>query len=426
MGIRILFIFTFLTSLLSAQEYENVKIGSRKHTEGRLCEPAIAVNKKDPNKILAAAILDQYFYSEDSGHTWTQDTLRSSYGVWGDPVLVSDKDGAFYYLHLSDPTGENWKSEEILDRIVCQRSDDGGKTWNDGGYMGLDHPKDQDKQWAITDPNNGAIYSTWTQFDKYGSADSIHRSNIMFSKSTNGGEDWSQAIIISEKSGGCIDDDNTTEGAVPAVSRNGEIYVSWSNHGQIYFDRSLDGGITWLEEDKIVAEHHGGWEILIPGLNRANGMPVTVCDISDGPNQGTIYVNWVDDREGNYDVWVSKSTDKGDTWSTPKKVNDDEDGTKDQFFTWISCDPITGNLFCIFYDRRNHKKTKTDVYMAVSEDGGHNWKNIKISEKSFKPNPFVFFGDYNNIDAFNGVVRPIWTHYTKKEMSIWTAIINYK
>ncbi len=419
-----LFLALFLPLGMLAQ-YQNVKIGESAPMRRGICEPSICINKARPHEMVAGAILDRVFYSEDGGQTWKGDTLVSSYGVWGDPVLVSDFEGNVYFLHLSDPTGLNWKSEEILDRIVCQKSTDGGKSWNDGSFMGLDHPKDQDKQWAAVNPLNNTVYTTWTQFDKYGAKEEEFKSNIMFSQSTDGGESWSKALQINQIAGGCLDDDNTTEGAVPCVSPDGEIYVAWSNGGKIYFDRSHDGE-NWLEEDIIVGDHVGGWDIEIPGLQRANGMPVTACDISDGSNRGTIYINWVDDRNGHYDVWLVKSTDQGDSWSEPIKVNDDKK-KRDQFFSWLSCDPVTGYLYTIFYDRRNHKKLETDVYMAYSKDGGETWVNEKISETSFVPDPSVFFGDYNDIEAYNGQVRPIWTRMeVDGSMSIWTALINFE
>jgi Neuraminidase (sialidase) len=92
--------------------------------------------------------------------------------------------------------------------------------------MGLNGDKDQDKPWVDIDRKNGNIYATWTQFDKYGSTILEYRSNIMFSKSTDGGESWSEAIRINEVDGNCIDSDETVEGAVPAVGPDGEIYVS--------------------------------------------------------------------------------------------------------------------------------------------------------------------------------------------------------
>ena len=36
----------------------------------------------------------------------------------------------------------------------------------------------------------------------------------------------------------------------------------------------------------------------------------------------------------------------------------------------------------------------------------------------------MFFGDYNNITAHNGVIRPIWTRLHEGDLSVWTAIIN--
>ncbi len=406
-------------------QYPNVELGFSVGKQRGLCEPSLAVSKTDPAKQVAGAILDQVFYSSDSGKTWTRDTLKSSFGVWGDPVLISDYKGHFYFLHLSDPTGENWESEEILDRIVCQQSRDNGKSWNDGGYMGYHHPKDQDKQWSVAG-EDGTLYTTWTQFDDYGSKDSTDRSNILFARSVDGGLNWTESMVLSQHSGNCLDGDQTTEGAVPAVTDNGTVYVAWAYNEKIYFDRSKDGGNTWLKEDKVVAGQPGGWEIKIPGLLRANGMPVTVVNNREGIYKGEVYVNWVDNRSGHYDVWFARSTDGGDSWSEAQKVNDDDTET-DQFFTWVTCDQTTGYLYCVFYDRRNYSDLQTDVYLAVSKDGGRSWTNEKISEKPFTPNPNVFFGDYNHIDAHKGIVRPIWTRYDKGgRTSIWTALINKK
>ena len=48
-----------------------------------------------------------------------------------------------------------------------------------------------------------------------------------------------------------MDSSNSTEGAVPCIGPNGEIYVGWSAHDKLYFDRSTDGGSTWLDNDII-------------------------------------------------------------------------------------------------------------------------------------------------------------------------------
>ncbi len=417
-NISISFILIICHFALNAQ-HSNVMISNKSFPE----EPSIMINPKNLNQLVAGANINSYFYSDDGGLTWTGDTLRSElYGVWGDPCIIVDTNGYFYFFHLSNPPTGSW-----IDRIVCQRSTDGGQTWNDGTYAGKNGAKMQDKEWAIVDRNTNAIYMTWTQFDDYASININDSSTILFSKSLDAGQTWSTAKRINKIAGDCIDGDTTVEGAVPAVGPNGEIYVAWSSLAGIIFDRSTDGGDTWLDSDIFVADQPGGWNFNVPGISRCNGLPVTICDISNGPYRGNIYVNWTDQRNNtsDTDVWLSKSTDGGNTWSSAKKVNDDNSG-KHQFFTWMDVDQVTGYLYFVFYDRRNDNNdvNLTAVYMAVSKDGGETFVNFKISDFPFIPDDNVFFGDYTNITAHNGVVRPIWTRLDYNVLSIWTAIID--
>lgn len=406
-----------IPSLIVAQ-HENILIDAAGNPE----EPSIFINPTNTNQIVAGANINKVYYSSDAGKTWSKGKLESSYGVWGDPVILCDTAGTFYFFHLSYGKG----SEGWLDRIVCQKlSDLNSKTWTDGTFMGNSFLKDHDKHWVVNDPKNNAIYSTWTVFDKYDSKKTSDSSHIYFSKSTDNGLTWSNQLRINLLGGDCIDSDNTTEGAVPAVGPKGEVYVAWSNRSKIWFDRSFDGGKTWLDNDILVSEQVGGWDLEIPGINRCNGLPITVCDLSPSKYNGTIYVNWTDQKNGSddTDVWLAKSTDQGLTWSAPVRVNDDGPG-KHQFFTWMSIDQSTGYLYFVYYDRRRYDDNRTDVYMAVSKDGGQTFSNFRISQSPFVPDANVFFGDYNNVSAHNGVVRPIWTRMDNGTTSVWTAIID--
>lgn len=412
-----LFYILFSTICFAANaQHQNILISSNNFPN----EPSIAINPRNTNELVAGANIDNYYFSTDAGQTWTEGTLTSSFGVWGDPVIACDTTGSFYFFHLSNPPSGNW-----IDRIVCQRTSSPGGIWNNGSFTGLNGTKAQDKHWVTIDRETNIIYMTWTEFDDYGSSDPADSSRIFFTKSSDQGQTWNTPVKINQVSGDCIDQDNTVEGAVPALGPNGEIYVSWAGPAGLVFDKSIDGGTTWLSQDIFVDPMPGGWDFAIPDIYRANGLPVTTCDTSGGINHGTIYINWSDQRNGtgNTDIWLVKSTDGGNTWTTPTKVNDDLT-TRQQFFTWMTIDQTNGTLWFVFYDRRNYSDTRTDVYMARSTDGGITFQNFKISDTPFIPDAGVFFGDYTNVTAHDNIIRPIWTRLDNNQLTIWTSLIN--
>lgn len=390
-------------------------------------EVSIAINPLDPDNIIAGSNLRWHYASFDGGKTWTQGELGG--GTWGDPAVLFDRGGRAYIANLV----YGW------DAILVRRSDDGGRTWSDpvklfGPSSDSARPGSfyrsslQDKEYLATDlsdgPHGGNIYAAWTDFTRYGSQNPADSSVIVFARSTNRGESFEPFVRISDRGGNAIDSDETVEGAVPAVGPDGEVYVAWAGPEGLYFDRSFDGGVTF-GADRLISDMPGGWDINISGISRANGLPVTVADVSPSPHRGTIYVNWVDQRNGDPDVFILKSTDRGDTWSGPIRVNDDPVGNgRDQFFTWATVDPITGDLWVVFHDRRLYDSDSTDVFLARSTDGGETFTNQRLSDVAFYPSPLIFFGDYNGIAAYGGRVRPIWVELDQGELSIHTALID--
>ena len=90
----------------------------------------------------------------------------------------------------------------------------------------------------------------------------------------------------------------------------------------------------------------------------------------------------------------------------------------------MTIDQVTGYIWIVFYDRRNYFDNQTDVFLAVSMDGGQSFSNFKVSESPFIPYQSIFFGDYTCIAAHNGVVRPIWTRLDGSDLTVYTAIID--
>ena len=423
MSFKTIVVFLFLCSYSYGQSnFELVQLKKpRKATYATSqIEPSIAIDPNNTSLMAAGSVLNDYYYSKDGGKSWVSKSIKSPYGVWGDPVLMFDTKGRLYYFHLA-----SYKKSTHLDRIVCQTTDNVCENFTDGSFPEPNGIKVQDKQWTVVDPATNAIYMTWTEFDDYGSEKPRDSSRIVFSKSLDQGTSWSSPIVISSYLGDCIDDDNTVEGAVPAVGKDGELYVTWTGPKGLVMQKSTDEGETWLENEKLIGPQFGGWTLEIPGIYRANGLPILKCDLSNGPNRGTLYLNWCDQKNGekDTDVWIMKSTDGGDTWSERIKVNQDN-SKNHQFFTWMTVDQSSGYLYFIYYDRRNHEDTKTDVYVSVSRDGGISFVDSRISHSPFTPKQSLFFGDYLNIDAVKGIIRPIWPRLDNGEISLWVGLLS--
>lgn len=379
-----------------------------------ISEPSVAINPKDPDNIIAVASPGKAYITHDGGKSWTKSDAVES--TSGGQVVISDRKGNFYYFYST-------RTEEGQRKISLTRSKDKGQSFSEEPNTGLFSSKDQHQVQATTD-KKGNIFVTWTEFDKYGSEDPEHKSNILFSVSGNRGKKWNDAIQINQLSGNSRDNDQTTKGAVPAVSADGKIFIAWAYDNKIYLDRSYNDGKVWLRNDIIVTEQPGGWKYDIPGFKEPAGLPVLIADRSDTRLTGMIYLNWSDQRNGenDTDIWFTSSHNGGDTWSSRIRVNDDAPG-KHQFMNSMKQDPKTGIIYIIFYDRRNYEDNNTDVYLAYSKNGGRTFKNIKISEEPFMADEPQLTGGHISIDAYDGVVVPVWTRIEKGKSQIAASVI---
>jgi hypothetical protein len=406
-------LFTAISGILCAQ-HQNVVIGNS-FGWGLPSEPAVMMNPANTNEILVAGMPNFDYYSTNGGLSWTQETIQSPYGVNADPVILVDPAGSFYYIHLPD----------VINRVICHRRDNLGDGWSMESNAAYDGLHDVDKEWASYDPVNNSIYLSFTYFDEWGSSSTADSSCIFLTRSGDGGETWSTPVRISGQKGNATGGTYSTHGSYNTTGPDGEVYVTWFGPSGLMFDRSLDQGDTWLPQDINITNQHITWQYSIPGINLGVTFPFIACDRSGGPYNGTIYITWADKRNGgnNTDVFLVKSADGGLTWSSPIKVNDDPPG-RHQFFPAITVDQVTGKIWVVFFDRRNYTDTNTDVYMAVSEDGGSNFTNFKVSENPFVPFGTVFFVHYIGITSHDDHVFPVWNRMDNGENSLIGAIID--
>lgn len=384
-------------------------------------EPSIAVNPNNPRQIVAAyQVGATAVFSSDAGEHWTlaSATAPKNYAVSGDvSVAFDDKGEAFLCYIAFDKLGtENyWAHNATRNGIFVRRSDDGGKTWNSEASTVISHPTQpgipfEDKPYIVADtnpksPDAGNLYVGWTQF-------TLTKSVMLFSRSTDDGNTWSAPIEISSHEGLPRDDNGAVEGFSATIAPDGTLYVVWADGDNIAFTYSKDGGETFAPSKEVldVAPLY----FKVSRVDRANGFP----QISLDPKTNRLFVSWSDYRNGDVDIFVSTSDDRGASWSPAVRVNSDPiHNGSDQFFQWLSVDPVTGAAYVVFYDRRDDPKNRnTTVVLARSTDGGHNFQNYAWTRKPFESRD-DFIGDYTGLAAFNGRVYGIWAEEMKSASS---------
>jgi hypothetical protein len=407
-------------------------------------EVSVAINPTNPDHVVASCV--QYgkpgqprssgvlFTSSDGGKTWKSVAAPNpQQRMQGDDVVTFGPDGTVHHLYISFEGIRVPRPIRACTGIFLSSSKD-GLTWGEPVSV-VDHVNCvtpfEDKPWLIVDsepdsPHRGNIYAAWTRFDVYGSKDPAHHSHIYLARSRDNGKSFAPPIRISTEPGDCQDKSETLEGAVPAVGPKGEVYVAWGGPKGIVFTSSTDGAWTFAKEKKI-ADQPGGWDSPAPGMPRHNGLPVTCVDHSTGPNRGSIYVNWIDNRNKDLDVFVMASRDGGATWGEPVRVNDDPKGNgKDQMFTWMAIDPIDGSVNIIFYDRRDQEGNRQGLTLARSTDGGKTFVNHRLKQEPFALERAGFFGDYIGLDARGGRAVAMYPHMENRKVVLSAAVFRFK
>jgi hypothetical protein len=259
------------------------------------------------------------------------------------------------------------------------------------------------------------MYISWTRFSA--------STGIKLTKSVNGGVNWSNPAAVSEAQSG-------VQGSDVAVGLDGEVYVTWLDGNTsdivINFDKSTDGGNTFSQD--ITVGQGPFPNITISSSNIT--CPSIAADISGGQYNGNIYVAFCDSRNGDPDIFLSRSTNRGDNWSAPLRINNDAVGNgKLQCWPWIEVND-NGNIAIVFYDTRNSATNNiVEAYLAHSTDGGLTFSNINLSTQpspTNQPNNDVRFGDYIGLDYYNGRVVPVWTDERAGgfNMECYTSIIS--
>ena len=339
-------------------------------------EPSISVDPTDGNKItIGWRQFDTYTsdfrqagfgYSTDAGLTWHfPGTLQP--GVFrSDPVTNSDETGNFFYLSLLVDTfcGDIW------------RSTNGGQTWTEQSPDGGAHSGD--KEWFTIDRTptsmgHGFQYQFWTEFAacEFGG----------FSRSTDGGAMWQTPISIP----------NSPQWGTLDVASNGNLFVGGGDSGSSFWcirsTNAQNPGVT-PTFDQIATINMGG-NLVFGGTVNPGGLAGQIflaVDRSGGATNNNIYMVASVSSGGGTNVMFSRSTDGGQSFSAPVRINDDPvNSSKWHWFGTIGVAP-NGRIDSVWLDSRNAANNiDSQLFYSYSTDGGVTWSaNVAVSD-SFNP-----------------------------------------
>jgi len=339
-------------------------------------EPSLAVDPTAPNRIAIGwrqfDTIESNFrqagfaFSRDGGRTWSPKSVIEPGVFRSDPVLGASSDGRIHYLSLTITP----RNEFLTDLFT---SEDGGQTWPERSFA-----FGGDKQWLAIDrtggPSDGNMYQAWnTAGNEFFPA--------QFNRSLDAGATWDEPVQFDPPDGA-----RPVFGTV-AVGPAGEVYVAGGPNGtstdMLWVARSddaMDPGTPTFDVSTIAFSP--GRVLLFgfaPNPGGLLGQVGVVVDRSGGSHHGTVYVlaqmRSVFEDSARVDLGLLKSTDGGQTWSDPIRVNDSAKG----FWRWFGTMSVApnGRIDVVFNDDREGggEPNLTRTYYTFSTDGGQTWSD---------------------------------------------------
>ena len=400
-----------------------------------------------------------------------------SYDACSDPYLAADSRGRFFYTCVGFDIAFN----DSLAFVVPSPPGAQGSYFDQvpppegiqPPYTGREHIVAEDNSAAasydapkvtadhfVNSPNRDNVYFTWTVFDFTCGPDHDQycESPVWGSMSTDHGFTWSTPEMIS--------------GSNPAVCIMGNVFnpelnpasCNLDGHSDLTVRPNGELAVTFISQNTPTQNpqilslrcHPGGSSTA--GTAHLNcGTPQKVadyvtgpsCDFGRGPEQcipgafirapfetsqrltvdertGALYNTWYDYRLGEFDVFVTRSTDGGATWTPPRLVNPDR-GT-DHYFSAIDIGEKRGTRVAISYYRTGRVPGENtpppggfgpDVANQMSDyvlSGGTDLNTpyqFEVLSPKFPPPDGIqagFNGDYSGIVVDrNNIAHPIWS-----------------
>ncbi len=211
---------------------------------------------------------------------------------------------------------------------------------------------------------------------------------IYYKRSVDGGITWGLDMRLTKQSASVS----------PSIAVSGSVvHIVWTDerdgNSEIYYTRSTDGGENW-EADKRLTTDTSGFSM--PSIDASGSI---------------LHVVWEDDRSGNYEIYYKRSTDAGSTWEADVRLTNNAAAS---YFPTVAVSGST--VHAAWSDYRD--AGNEEIYYKRSSDGGSTWSpDIRLTQA-------VGWSEWPGIAASGSLVHLVW--YDFREGGTSTGQIYYK
>jgi len=380
-------------------------------------EPHLSISPRDPNTLVAAAMIAQPdrtygvigLYSRDGGRTWSRHDFAASEG--GDVWTAFLPDGTAVLAFLAGANSE----------LQVFRSSDGGHTWPKAPVAVASR---QDHTTQLVD-RDGSLY-TISAGSGHGSFGKT-RDAVLVARSTDGGVTFAEPARV-------VASNLSYEANNPALLFDGTLLIPFGDHHRPGLRRRLETSRDWL----LVSNDRG----------KTFSEPMLISESCDGRGGWSSLAAF---RERIYHVCAARelngiqlrySDNRGEAWSEPTRLDRPSDTTPQTRTPAIAVNR-DGVVAIAWYDARGDRSTIKDnfrcqeIFFTASVDGGVTFlQEVKVSTKpSCAATPrnvetalrFPAGGEYMGLAAApDGSFRLLWSDSRSEIYRLYTATISVR
>lgn len=378
-----------------------------------------------------------------------------------DPWLSFSPNGRLHAISLSTDRST------ARNAILASYSDDGGHNWSEPAVVRADNSRSgplanlfNDKESITADPTDASfVYAVWdriaspnenplTPAQAYANSLAWH-GPAWFARSTDNGVSWEPARpIFAPKASRTqtignqivvLPDGTVIDGFNYIVSSKNAKGIRGDNVAVIF---SEDKGVTWSDVTLVARMGDRGVRDPEPVtqcrpdqpeeaectlVRTGDILPEFAVDYSATESRGNVYAVWQSHTLGETaggrpvddSIMLARSTDGGQNWDDPIRVNETpQDVYNRQAFTASVDVAANGDVAVTYYDFRNDvegdDELSTDYWIVHSHDGGETFGDeAQLTTDSFdmRTAPYArgyFVGDYEGLDHSGSVFQPFF------------------